>query len=134
MVKINKSNLSYIAYRPVGPSDYVWYEEIPTQYGQRHWLIAKIFGKKVLVPRQDKGWCYRGGLFAGFVSDEKLVEYGYIISYQDGIKTASTRATATVYLNGKKCGFSKIFNTNEEMFDWIADFEAEAGQSLIDIK
>jgi hypothetical protein len=134
MVKINESALSYIAYRLVGPSDYVWYEEIPTQYGQRHWLIAKIFGKKVLVPGQDRGWCYRGGLFASLVSDEKLVEYGYIISYQDGIAIASTMATVSVYLNGNKNGFSKRFNTNEEMFDWIANIEAKAGRSLIDIK
>ncbi len=134
MVKINGSVISHISYRLVQPSDYVWYEYAPAQYAQRHWLIDKILGKKVLVREQHEGWCSRGGRGVLRHSDEDLVGYGNIISYQDDVKIAKRMARAEVYMIGNKCSIDKMFGTDEEMFNWIADIEAEAGKSLIDIK
>jgi len=134
MVKINGSVISHISYKLVQPSDYVWYEYAPAQYAQRHWLIDKVFGRKVLVRAQDEGWCSSGGRYAQQHTDEDLIVYGHIISYQDGVKIATRMAMAEVYMIGNKYSIDKMFGTDEEMFNWIADIEAEAGKSLIDIK
>jgi len=127
--KISPDKISTISYHFKQVGGYKWYEKREAVYETKWFGLCKT----LVTKGQPEGWCRYGGRYAAWNSDDDLVRYGYeIVIMPTGDKVCYKKPNCTIYF-GKGQSLSHVFETDDEMTQFLKELEAQAGRTFVDL-